>query len=235
MSENPVTLVLIPGLLSDDIVWEHAKAHFEKTMPVSIPDLFTQDSIHQMAVDVLEQNPGQLAVAGHSMGARVAFDMIALAPERIERVALLDTGFHPLGENEMPVREELIKLAHDDGMEALLARWLPPMVHPSRLEDPAIMKPLTDMVLRRNAEIHERQVRALIGRRDAGKMLATINCPTLVAVGRQDGFSPVSQHEDIAEMIPNAKLVIFEDAGHFAPFERPEIVTAALAEWLSGD
>ncbi len=235
MSEDPVTLVLIPGLLSDGIVWEHAKAHFEKSMLVSIPDLFTQDSLQQMAVDVLDQNPGQLAVAGHSMGARVAFEMIALAPDRIERVALLDTGFHPLAESELPVREELIKLAYEEGMEALLARWLPPMVHPLRHDDPAIMKPLMDMILRRTPEIHERQMRALIGRSDAGKMLSIINCPTLVAVGRQDGFSPVAQHEVMAEMIPNAKLVIFEDSGHFAPFERPEIVTAALADWLSGD
>ncbi len=87
------TIVLIPGLLCDETVWKPLLTKLRGA--VSVADLSSQDSLTQMAEDLLRNHPGELIVAGHSMGARVAMEMARLAPERITRLALLDTGFTP--------------------------------------------------------------------------------------------------------------------------------------------
>jgi pimeloyl-ACP methyl ester carboxylesterase len=119
------------------------------------------------------------------------------------------------------------------GMAALAARWLPPMVHPDRVADEALMQPLRAMVLRMTPAIHARQIKALLTRPDAEAVLPTIRCPVLVGVGRQDAWSPLSQHEAIVAAVPQAKLVVFENSGHMAPIEAPAAVTAALRDWLA--
>ena len=107
------------------------------------------------------------------------------------------------------------------------------MVHPDAVErDPALMRQLTDMVCRASPEIFAGQVKALLNRPDAQAGLSAIRCPTLVACGRQDAWSPLSQHEPIAAAIPGAVLTVFEDSGHMAPMESPQAVTNALRAWL---
>lgn len=223
-------ILLIPGLLCDRFVWEPALA----VLPgeVAVADLSTQDSITQMALDCLENHEGPLAVAGHSMGARVAMEMARIAPDRIKRLALLDTGIHPLKDGEVERRKEIVQFAFDNGMQALADRWLPGMVYEPNFSDTALKQGLTDMVLRMTPDLHARQINALVGRPDAAAYLATITCPTLLVVGRQDKWSPVDQHEDMRKLLPDAQLHIIDDAGHFAPVEQPAAVAALLADFL---
>ncbi len=231
MSQVQATLVLVPGLLCDGLVWEAAIGELAPHLPCAVAVLDTQDTITAMAEDTLAAYPGPLYVAGHSMGARVALDMWRQAPDRVQRLALLDTGVHPFVEGEQVKRLERVKLAYKQGMRALADDWLPAMVHPSRLADATLMGALTAMVMRKSPQIHERQIRALLSRPDARPLLAGITCPTLVAAGRQDRWSPLEQHEQMVAALPDARLAVIEDAGHFAPVERPTEVTAALAQW----
>lgn len=227
------TLLFLPGLLCDDIVWRHQTAALGDRYDVVVAQLTDFASIAAMAQAALALAPGSISVVGHSMGARVALEMVHIAPERIARLALLDTGVHPVGVAEPGRRQVLIDLAERDGMAALADRWLPPMVMAGALErDPALDATLRAMVARMSPEIHGRQIAALLGRRDAAPLLATIRCPVLVGVGRHDAWSPPEQHAAIAAAIPQARYVIFEDSGHMAPMEAPEAVTAALRDWM---
>lgn len=225
------SILLIPGLLCDGYVWEPLLERLDHKGIVA--DLTTQDSITQMALDCLALAHGPLAVAGHSMGARVAMEMARMAPHRIERLALLDTGIHPLRQGEPEKRAEVVRLAHEKGMAALADRWLPGMVWHENLGNTTLMSELREMVLRQNPERHERQIKALVGRPDASAYLAQISCRTLLVVGRYDNWSPVSQHEDMLALLPEAKLEIIEDAGHFAPVEQPSTVAQLLADFLN--
>lgn len=227
------TVIFVPGLLCDETFWVHAVADLSSDYDYVVADVDTQDSITSMAADALALRGGPISVAGHSMGARVAMEMHRLAPDRIRRLALLDTGMHPRAEGEAAKRQARIDLAHRAGMRVLAADWLPPMVHPARHDDTELMGRLTEMVAAKTPEIHERQIRALLGRPDARPHLKAITCPTLLAVGRQDQWSPLAEHEAMRAELPNAELVVIEDAGHFAPVERPAAVTAALRAWLA--
>lgn len=225
------TIVLIPGLLCDETVWKPLLTKLRGA--VSVADLCSQDSLTQMAEDLLRDHPGELIVAGHSMGARVAMEMARLAPERITRLALLDTGIHPLKAGEKAKRDEIVEFAHANGMKALAERWLPGMVHAPNRENQTLMQSLTDMVLAKDPDLHQRQITALVNRVDASAYLASISCPVMLMVGEQDQWSPIAQHEDMLRLLPNARLEIIADAGHFAPVEQPEKVARLLAEFLT--
>ena len=225
-------VVLLPGLLCDGSVFAAQRAALRPHADVAVADFSQQDSIPAMAEAALALRAGPIVVIGHSMGARVALEMMRRAPARIVRLALLDTGTHPRQPGEAERRQVLVDLADHEGMAALADRWLPPMVHEARVDEPGLMQPLKDMVMRASPAQHARQIRALLDRPDPRTLLPGIACPTLVMVGRQDRWSPLAQHEAIAAAIPGAVLVVIEDSGHMTPVERPRQVSDALLDWL---
>ncbi|MFC7519638.1 alpha/beta fold hydrolase [Xanthomonas populi] len=235
---SPVTLsptppvLLLCGLLCDASIWEHQRAVLAELAEVQVLDFRDLTTLSAMAAYVLERAPHRFALAGHSMGARVALEVLRLAPERVHRLALLDTGVHPRSDGEQALRESLVALSQAQGMRALANQWLPPMLHPDRRADPALLAPLTKMVERHTPQNFAGQVNALLQRPDAAPLLATIRCPTPLGVGRQDAWSPVARHQDMARQIPGAQLVVFEHSGHMAPVEAPEAVSSALRNWL---
>jgi pimeloyl-ACP methyl ester carboxylesterase len=235
LSRKALTLqvVLVPGLLCDASIWAAQTATLKPRADVAVADLSQLDSFEDMAQAALGLRKGPIVVIGHSMGARVALEMFrAAAPDRIAKIGLLDTGVQPVRDGEEGDRQVLVDLAFKHGMHALADRWLPPMVHENRRSDPFLKESLKAMVLRATPEQHHRQIRALLNRPDARPLLPTIKCPTLVMVGRQDSWSPVSQHEEIASLIPHAQLRIIEESGHMSPAEQPDQVSDVLLSWL---
>jgi pimeloyl-ACP methyl ester carboxylesterase len=224
------TLFLLPGLLCDAQIWGHQSAALGKSADIVIPDFRHVRSFTAMAQIVLDRAPERFMVVGHSMGARVALEVVRKAHARIDRLALLDTGIHPRKPTEEAGRQELIDLARREGMEALAARWLPPMLHPANT---ALLAPLTEMIKRSTPDTFENQQRALLDRPDARSVLPLIRCPTLVLCGREDKWSPVSQHEEISSVIPDSTLTVVEECGHMSPAEQPEAVTEALTQLIA--
>ncbi|MFC7704418.1 alpha/beta fold hydrolase [Plastorhodobacter daqingensis] len=227
-----LTAVLIPGLISDSRIWRPLATALSSEMALHQPDLAQMTGITTAAEQILADVDGPLLVAGHSMGGRIALEMARIAPDRVRGLILANTGHGPLREGEPAQRQKMIDLGHQD-MAALVDLWLPPMVAPARRGDAALMDNLRDMALGANAACHERQIRALMARPDAGQYLAQIRCPVLLVTGREDQWSPIRQHEEIAAAVPETELVVIEDAGHFAPIERPEAVRDAALAWLA--
>ncbi len=226
-------LYLLPGLLCDETVFAPQVAALSDVCEVRVPVFRGLDTFDAMAQRVLEDAPPRFSVAGFSMGGRVAFHLASLALDRIERFCAFDTGVVPASEAELPKRQAVVDLANRDGMEALAAVWLPPMLHESRRNDSAFVKQLTCMILRFTPQEHEKQIRALVKRPDMRPVLPKIACPSLIACGRQDGFSPPSDHEAIVAAMPNAKLMVVDDCGHFLPVEQPDALNNALREWIN--
>ena len=171
------------------------------------------------------------------MGGRVAFEILRIAPERVGRLALLDTGVHPFaggeaGERERSGRMTLVRQSETEGMRAMGKAWAKGMVHPRRLDSP-LFEAILQMIERSNPARFAAQQNALLTRRDATPQLATISCPTLVLCGREDTWSGPAQHETIAAGIRGAVLRIIEDCGHMCTMERPADVTKALRAWLT--
>jgi pimeloyl-ACP methyl ester carboxylesterase len=229
-------LVLIPGLVCDDAVWEHAAAALRGTTDVRIAHHGELDSLGAMAEKILAENAGRFAVAGHSMGGRVALEIYRRAPERVTGIALLDTGVTPLppgepGEKEAAGRHELLGIARTQGMAAMAARWVQGMVWKPRLGDAALIDAVIAMFARSSADVFAAQIRALLARPDAGALLDMIRCPSLVLCGNEDAWAPPDRHRVMAARIPGATLTLIPDCGHMCTLERPEAVTSTLLAW----
>jgi pimeloyl-ACP methyl ester carboxylesterase len=229
--------LLLPGLLCDRDVWLEQIGALSGSVACVVPDYHDLDSIGAMAGQVLAEAPPRFALAGHSMGGRVALEVVRRAPERVSRLALLDTGYlgRPAGEEgerEARGRRYLVELGWERGMRAMGAEWLRGMLHPARVDDRALIAAILAMIERHTPERHAAQIRALLDRPDASDVLPQIRCPTLIACGREDAWSPLARHETMAGLIPGARLEVVEHCGHMSTMEQPAAVTAALQHWL---
>lgn len=231
------TLMLLPGLMCDAAVWAPQVAALQAQAQCVVPAYGLRDSITAMAEQVLLEAPAErFSLAGHSMGGRVALEVLRLAPQRVERLALLDTGTQPLAGGEEGARERagrmaLLALARAEGMRVMGRRWALGMVHPDQIDTP-VFEGVLDMLERSSPEQFAAQINALLTRPDASALLPAIGCPTLVLCGREDLWSPPAQHERMRDAIPNAALCVIERCGHMGTVEQPQAVNEALAAWL---
>ncbi len=226
-------LLLLPGLMCDAAVWKAQIEAFDASYDIRVPDFSGLDSMEAMADAVLALAEGPFAMAGHSMGGRVAMQVLDRAPERVRRAALLDTGAHIAPPDEAMRRQALLDIAEADGIEAVIQAWLPPMIAPGRQDDAVLWTAIADMLRRAGVQTLKRQVRALLHRPDGFEPLTQARCPIAFIVGRQDGWSPPEQHAQMQARTPGSTLTIIEDSGHMSPMEAPAAVNAALKHWLN--
>ena len=229
--------MLLPGLVCDRAAWEPTQACLGASVDCRVHETGPDSSLGAMAERVLAAAPASFALAGHSMGGRVALEIVRRAPRRVERVALVDTGWRALpagapGDEERAVRHALLATAREQGMRAMGRVWVQRMVHPARLADDRLIDAILDMIERQTPDRFAMQIEALLARPDAGAVLRGIRCPALVLCGRQDAWSPLAQHEEMAAMIPGAVLDVIEESGHMVTMEQPERVADALLRWL---
>ncbi len=226
------TLCLLCGLLSDETVWIDAAGGLQQRAAVRILSFGGFTSIAAMARHVLSEVPGDLLLAGHSMGGRVALEVLRQEPGRVRAVALLNTGVHPRADSEQASRGRLVEIARQQGMEALAAEWLPPMMGASPQRVAQVMPRLVEMVKRSTVESFAGQIKALLERPDARGVLPGIRVPTLLVSGSADQWSPPAQHREMQKSIAAARYLTIEDAGHMAPIEQPLAVARAIDQWL---
>jgi|SRR5688572_14999419 pimeloyl-ACP methyl ester carboxylesterase len=235
-SREGIPLVLLPGLVCDAAVWMHAREALSPRTQVIIAEYGSLDSLATMAEKVLHEAPPRFTLAGHSMGGRIALEVLRRAPGRVAGIALLDTGVQSLasgeaGQREVAARQELVQLARERGMAQMAARWVQGMIWGPRLNETALVASVIEMFTRSSAETFAAQIRALIARPDASALLPGIRCPTLVLCGEQDSWAPAERHREMAAKIPDAQLVLVPECGHMCTLERPEAVTSALVDW----
>jgi pimeloyl-ACP methyl ester carboxylesterase len=168
------------------------------------------------------------------MGGYVALEIMRSAPQRVHRLALLNTNARPDSPESTENRRRLLALAERD-FEAAAAALLEKQLTPAHMADPAITATITQMARSVGREAFARQQKAIMGRVDSRPGLARIACPTLVLAGRDDAIMPLALLEEIAEGIPGASLVILDECGHMSTLEKPEAVTDALHLWLTGE
>jgi pimeloyl-ACP methyl ester carboxylesterase len=227
-----IPLVLLPGLLCDSRLWRHQMDSLVDIADISVIDLARDDTMAGMAARVLAEAPPRFALAGLSMGGYAAFAVMHAAPERVMRLAVLDSSARA----DTPERREE-RLALNARVEAGQFAEIPSMllrtlIHPARHGDRVLRDTILSMAFAIGAEGFLRQQAAIMTRPDSRPGLGLIDCPTLVLCGRQDARTPVMLHEEIAAAIPGAKLVVLEECGHMSTLERPDLVTAALRAWL---
>lgn len=230
-----IPLVLCPGLLCDAALWAPQVAALADIAECWIPDLTTQDSMQAMGEAVLRDAPWkEFALAGLSMGGYVALETVRQAPQRVMKLALLDSRARPETPSDSERRKQLMALAQSArGFAPVNSRMLPLLVHPGRVKDEPLVAGIRDMADRVGVDAYLRQQRAIMSRIDFRPGLGEVRVPTLVLCGRQDQLTPLDNSEEMAAAIPGATLVVIEECGHLSTLEKPAEVNAALRATIS--
>jgi len=215
------TLLLLPGLLCDDRLWESQAAALAPLARPVVADLTLDDRVEDMAARALAMVDGPVAVAGLSMGGYVALEIMRRAPERVTRLCLLDTSARADTAEQSRRRRGLITLSRSGQFRGVTPRLLPQLIHPARLDTP-LAQEVMDMAERVGKEAFLRQQEAIMHRPDSRPGLARIAVPTLVGVGADDMLTPPGLAREMAAAIPAARLRVFADAGHLPTMETPD-------------
>jgi len=226
------TLVLIPGLACTARLFGPQISALSGSRNILVADHMKDDSIPKIAARLLGDAPERFALAGLSMGGYVAMEVMRQAPERVERLALLDTTARPDTPEASRDRERLIALAQSGRYEDIYPAVWPRLVHPDRLADKPLQDIVFGMMRETGAEAYVRQQRAIMGRVDSRPLLPGIEIPTLILVGDGDVITPPEIAREMADMIEWASLVVIPESGHSSTLEQPERVTHTLRLWL---
>jgi|SRR5689334_6948751 pimeloyl-ACP methyl ester carboxylesterase len=233
MASN-LPIVLVPGLLCSARLYTPQIEALWPLGMVSVADHLRDDSMVAIAERILANAPPRFALAGLSMGGYIAFAMLRLAPERIARLALLDTSSRADTAEQTAGRKKFIAMAQAGKLDDVVATLAPRFIHRNRAGDEALKRIIRAMAADTGADAFIRQQKAIMTRPDSRPMLASIRCPTLVIVGEADELTPPDLAKEICAGISGARFMVVPDSGHLCTIERPDAVNAALAEWLSG-
>lgn len=226
-------LVLVPGLRCSARLYGPQVPALWRTGAVMVADHTRGDGIAEIARRILAAAPPRFALAGLSLGGYIAFEMVRQAPDRIARLALLDTSARPESPEQTQRRLGQIALAQAGRYGETAELQFPLIVHRSRRGDAALQKVYRLMAEETGPDVFLRHTQASIDRPDSRGGLAAIRCPTLVLVGDGDELTPPELAQEIAAGIVGARLVIVPACGHLSTLERPEAVNAALTQWMA--
>lgn len=232
-----LNLLLLPGMLCDAASWRAQVTDLADVANLRVMSYGDADSFEAMAEAVLATAPERFALAGHSMGGRVAQEVYRKAPERVIALALLATDYRGHADEaaraaESARRDSILARVRADGMDTFARFWAPQAIAPANMANAELVADAVAMMARHSPAALEAETLAGLTRPDRSALLPTIACPTLICPGDQDTLRPVAIHQDMAARIPNARLVVIEGSGHMVAMERPDAVSAAMRGWL---
>jgi len=230
--DESLPIVLVPGLLCTPRLYSEQLPALWRFGPVTVADHTRDASIAGIARRILSLAPPRFALIGLSMGGYVSFEILRQAPERVVKLALLDTTARPDTPEQTDARKRQIELAQRGRFGEIARLLFPRFVAAARHADRALQAIVRQMADDTGPDAFVRQQTAIMHRVDSRPTLAAIACPTLVVVGEQDAFTPPALAAEIATGIAGAREVVVPECGHLCTLEQPEAVTRALVEFL---
>jgi pimeloyl-ACP methyl ester carboxylesterase len=224
-------LILLPGLLNDAELWRDQISGLSDVVRCHVPDLTQGETLRALAETVLADAEPTFALAGFSMGGYVAQEIARIAPERIERLALLDTSIRVDTTDRAARRKALNDAARRPGefigiSEAILKSY----VDPSHLDDADLTGRIIAMTQRLGREVFLRQ--NSLEREDGEAALKALRVPLTIICGETDQITPAAGHRQMAKAIGCSHLLVIPKTGHMTPMEAPGPVNGALRHWL---
>ena len=229
---HSLPVVLVPGLGCSPRIYDPQLPALWRQGPVFLANHARGGDMAEIARRILAEAPLRFSLAGHSMGGYIILEMYRQAPERIGRLALLNTSARPEAPEVTAKRREMIAEVKQGGYRAVVDRLFANFVHHSRANDARLKQIVLDMADDVGPDAFVWQLEAISGRIDSRPTLTTIKCPTLVLTCDTDNMVPQEASVEMADAIPGAKFVKIPDCGHLPQLEKPAAMSEALLDWL---
>ncbi len=232
--DTPMTPILfVPGLLCSTEIFAAQAAALWPLGPIAVASTLAADTVAEAAEKILETAPPRFALVGISMGGYLSFEIMRQAPERVTRLALLDTSARPDSPEQTAQRRQTLEQARAGHFLPTALTSLTNLLHPTRRGDASLQAINARMALAVGLEGFARQLELIISRPDSRPSLPAMRIPTLVLVGDADALTPIAHAQEIAANIPGAKLAVVPECGHLSTIERPDEVSRALLDWMA--
>ncbi|MDQ2080594.1 alpha/beta fold hydrolase [Xanthobacteraceae bacterium Astr-EGSB] len=228
----PLPILLVPGLNCTPRLYAPQIPALWEFGPVTVADHRRDDSVEAIAARILAAAPPRFVLMGLSLGGYIAFAILRAAPERVLKLALLDTSARPDTPAQTERRRSHMELARTGRFAEIPELQFPLLVHTNRHGDGALKHIVVQMAQETGPEAFVRQQYAIMNRPDSRPGLAAVRCPTLVLVGDGDQLTPPDLAAEMHALMPASRLVTIPDCGHLSTIERPEAVNRTLAEWM---
>jgi pimeloyl-ACP methyl ester carboxylesterase len=225
-------ILFVPGLLCSAEIFEVQAAALWPLGPTTVASTLEGDTVGEVAKRILETAPPRFALAGISMGGYISLEIMRQAPERVARLALLDTTARPDTPEQIAQRRLTLEQARTGDFLSTALASLASLIHPARQGDVTLRKISERMTRAVGLEGFARQLELIISRPDSRPSLSAIAVPTLVLVGDADALTPVDRAQEIAGNIPGSRLVVVPGCGHLSTIEQPHKVSSALLDWM---
>jgi pimeloyl-ACP methyl ester carboxylesterase len=226
-------LVLLPGMMCDGRMYASQIEALQGIAECQVGYIGGADNMADIAAQVLAHAPAQFALAGLSMGGIVAMEVVRQAPERITRLALMDTNPWAELDEVNDARQPQIEAVQTGQLEQLLREVMVPRYFTSHQTHSELDELCVDMALSLGKEVFVRQSHALKNRRDQQATLASFNKPCLVLMGEEDELCPLDRHQCLVALLSQATFVNIPHAGHIPTLEQPAATNAALKKWMA--
>ena len=227
---------MIPGTLCDDNLFKYQAEGLKDLVDCRVVSNSSSSSLKQVAKNILEKQTGSFSVMGLSYGGIIAFELLRQAPERINKLVLMNTNYKEPSEQTRINQQRFIGMAYLGQFKEITSEILiDAMLHPKNAEKQELRETILNMALNVGIDGFFNQVKAQLGRPDSTKDLQNIKCPTLIITGREDNICPLKLHEDMAEAIPNSTLKVIEECGHLSTLEQPNLVNNIIIDWWNNN
>ncbi|MDR6621420.1 alpha/beta fold hydrolase [Sinomonas atrocyanea] len=242
MEESQAPVVLLHGvgldrsmwdaLIADGALWLAGREVMALDLPGhgGQPHLRTPTTLAKMADDVARRLPPRAHLVGFSLGALIAQELAARAPERILSLVCVSSVCDRT-EAEADAVGRRLRTARGNfaaSAEAAVERWFP---ETDRVA-PHLVEQVREVLLSNDREsyLHAYQVFAT-GDRDAANALPLITAPTLAVTGSDDPGSTPEMTLRLGRLVPGARTLVVDGARHMLPLEQPEQLARLIAEF----
>ncbi|MGY8938362.1 MAG: alpha/beta fold hydrolase [Flavobacteriales bacterium] len=225
-------LIMIPGTLCDYNLFKYQTEGLKDLVDCRVASNTSASSLKQVAKNILDNYSGSFSVMGLSYGGIVAFELLRQAPERINKLILMNTNYKQPSERTRINQQRFIGMAYLGEFKEITSKILiDAMLHPKNAKKQELRETILNMALNVGTYGFFNQVKAQLARPDSSKDLQNIKCPTLIITGKEDNICPLKLHKEMAETIPNSTLKIIEECGHLSALEQPNLVNSIIIDW----
>lgn len=227
---SPSTVVLIPGTLCDERVFEPLVETLKTTRPTEVVSIFGSSSIEAMTDKISQITPDTFVAVGLSLGAVVATYMALTMPHRISRLVLMDTNLAAATPPQIRERQDWSRLALEGHLESVVRTELLPLMTYRRHD---LDELVLSMAMRAGTQVFVEQNSAIVGRPDLRPHVNKLDIPVLVLFGEFDLLCSPASHRELSGQIEKSEVCMVPKAGHLSILDRPDYVSHQILNWLS--